>query len=57
VSGVGEDLGRVIAIENFGAGDVLEIERPDGKRFMVPMNPEAVPEWGERVVIDTDFAV
>lgn len=57
VSSTGEDLGHVIAIENFGAGDVLEIERPDKKRFMVPMNPEAVPEWGDRVVIDTDFAV
>jgi 16S rRNA processing protein RimM len=55
VSTVGEDLGRVVAVENFGAGDVLEIERPDGKRFMVPMTAEAVPEWGERVVIDAGF--
>jgi 16S rRNA processing protein RimM len=55
VSTVGEDLGRVVAVENFGAGDVLEIERPDSKRFMVPMTAEAVPEWGERVVIDAGF--
>src|SRR4051812_22193760 len=45
VSDEGEALGRVVLVENFGAGDVLEIERPDGKRFMVPMRPEAVPEW------------
>ena len=51
----GDALGVVVAIENFGAGDVIEIERPGGKRFMVPMKPEAVPEWGERVVIDADF--
>jgi 16S rRNA processing protein RimM len=57
VSTTGEDLGRVVAVENFGAGDVLEIERPDGKRFMVPMTEEAVPEWGERVVIDAGFTV
>ncbi len=55
VSTDGENLGVVAAIENFGAGDVIEIERPDKKRFMVPMRPEAVPEWGERVVIDSAF--
>ena len=53
VSTSGEELGTCIAAENFGAGDVLEIERPDGKRFMVPMTAEAVPEWMEsRIVID-----
>jgi 16S rRNA processing protein RimM len=53
VSTTGEALGVCVAIENFGAGDVIEVERPDGKRFMVPMNSEAVPEWGERIVIDS----
>jgi 16S rRNA processing protein RimM len=53
VSTSGEDLGCCVAVENFGAGDVLEIERPDGKRFMVPMTAEAVPEWTQsRIVID-----
>lgn len=57
VSESGESLGRVIAVENYGAGDLLEIERPDGKRFMVPMRVEAVPEWnGERLVVSADFA-
>lgn len=57
VSDGGEDLGTVVAVENFGAGDILEIERPDGKRFMVPITAHAVPEWsGERVVISADFA-
>jgi 16S rRNA processing protein RimM len=52
-SGSGEALGTVRTVENFGAGDILEIERPNGKRFMVPMIEEAVPEWdGKRVVID-----
>ena len=46
VSTTGEDLGVCVAIENFGAGDVIEVQRPDGKRFMVPMKLEAVPEWG-----------
>lgn len=57
VSTDGVDLGKVVAVENFGAGDVLEIEKPDGGRFMTPMTGEAVPEWGERVVVDAAFAV
>ena len=36
VSADGEALGTVVAVENFGAGDILEIERPDGKRAMIP---------------------
>jgi 16S rRNA processing protein RimM len=57
VSDTGEPLGTVVAVENFGAGDILEIERPDGKRFMAPMTEAAVPEWNDdRVVIATGFA-
>jgi 16S rRNA processing protein RimM len=52
VSTGGEALGTCIAVENYGAGDLLEIERPDGKRFMVPMRAAAVPEWnGVRLII------
>jgi 16S rRNA processing protein RimM len=57
VTPAGESVGTVVAIDNFGAGDVLEIERPSGKRFMVPMRVEAVPEWdGERLILSPDFA-
>jgi len=56
VSTDGVALGTVVAVENFGAGDVIEIERPTGKRFMVPMNAEAVPEWGDTVLVNADFA-
>lgn len=56
ISTTGEALGAVIAVDNFGAGDVLEIERANGKRFMVPMREEAVPEWdGERLLIDATW--
>ena len=56
VSTTGETLGHVVAIDDFGAGDVIEIERPDKKRFMVPMRAEAVPEWdSERLVVDEAF--
>lgn len=62
VSTEGEPMGTVAAVENFGAGDILDIEPPagaDGKksRFMVPMIEAAVPEWSqERVVINAAFA-
>jgi 16S rRNA processing protein RimM len=56
ISTDGTELGTCVAVENFGAGDILEIEKPDRKRFMVPMNAKAVPEWGERIVIDAAFA-
>jgi 16S rRNA processing protein RimM len=61
VSTDGADLGTCIAVDNFGAGDVLEIQLPPvdgkpGKKFMVPMNAQAVPEWGESLVIDAAFA-
>lgn len=57
VSTTGEELGECVAVENFGAGDVLEIQRPDGKRFMVPMTEAAVPEWDyERLLIEAAYA-
>ncbi|MBB4839389.1 16S rRNA processing protein RimM [Sphingomonas kyeonggiensis] len=61
VSDEGEVLGKVVAIDDFGAGDVIEIERPADengkiKRFMVPMNAAAVPEWdAERLVVSAAF--
>ena len=57
VSDAGDHLGIVAAIENFGAGDVIEIEKPDGKRFMVPLKAVAVPEWTDaRLVVNALFA-
>lgn len=42
VSSDGGAVGRVVAVENFGAGDILDIERPDGRRFMVPVHAVSV---------------
>jgi 16S rRNA processing protein RimM len=56
VSTEGEALGECVAVENFGAGDVIEIRKADGKKFMVPMKAEAVPEWtDERIVIEAGW--
>lgn len=48
----GEVVGHVRAIENYGAGDILDIERPDGRTFMVALTGSAAPEIGEQVLID-----
>ncbi len=61
VSTDGGAIGTVVAIDNFGAGDILEIEKPAeaGKkpqRFMVPMTAQAVPEWdADRVTVNAAF--
>jgi 16S rRNA processing protein RimM len=58
----GEAVGRVLAIENFGATDIIEITREPApekgpKTFMVPMIPAAVLEWDQhRLVIGAAFA-
>lgn len=49
----GEELGEIIAVENFGAGDILDIKRPSGKSFMVPIH--AADIGAERAVIDAAF--
>lgn len=55
ISTEGDAIGQVVAVENFGAGDILEIERPveagrKARRFMVPMTAQAVPEWNDRAL-------
>lgn len=40
----GEQLGRVAAVHNFGAGDVLEIAPPQGASELVLFTKEAFPE-------------
>ncbi len=54
VSASGEALGEVVDVQNFGAGDVIEIRRANGKTFMVPMRVEAVPCWDESTLTVTD---
>src|SRR3546814_12286599 len=47
VSTDGRDIGHVAAVENFGAGDLLQIEKPDRQRFMVPLTVHAVAAGNE----------
>lgn len=54
VSPSGEPLGHVLAIHNFGAGDIIEIAPPKGTSMLLPFTNAVVPEVdiaGGRVVI------
>ncbi len=53
VDEAGEALGIVAAVENFGAGDILDIRAADGDEFMVPIKAARVEE--ERIVLDSDY--
>ena len=55
VDGEGAPLGAVVAVENFGAGDILEIEKPDGKRSMVPFREGVADLADGRIVVDPVF--
>ena len=51
----GERVGRIVAVHDFGGGDLLEIALPFGKTVMVPFTAAAVPgvDLGEgRVRVD-----
>jgi 16S rRNA processing protein RimM len=51
----GTPFGRVRAVHDFGAGDTLEIERPEGQPVMVPFTRAVVPVIdiaGGRLVVD-----
>src|SRR5215469_12353307 len=39
----GEPLGKVIAIHNFGAGDIIEIAPPAGSTMLLPFSNAVVP--------------
>jgi 16S rRNA processing protein RimM len=50
-----EPIGRVVAIHNFGAGDIIEIAPPQGSTLLLPFTNAVVPTVdlvGGRVVIE-----
>src|ERR1700675_2517781 len=43
VNAANEPIGRVLAIHNFGAGDIIEIAPPSGPTMLLPFTNAAVP--------------
>jgi 16S rRNA processing protein RimM len=55
VNAADEPLGRVVAVHNFGAGDIIEIAPPRGATMLLPFTNRVVPTVdiaGGRVVIE-----
>ena len=51
----GGELGRVVAVENYGAGDLLEVKRPDGKSSLIPFKPGIADLEDGKIVLDPAF--
>jgi 16S rRNA processing protein RimM len=54
ISTAGEPLGRIVDVMDYGAGDLIEIERPDGRRFLVPVKA-GVDEFGPPIRVHAEF--
>ena len=48
-------LGTVVAVENFGAGDLLEIADETGRRSLIPFKPGIADLEDGRIVLDPEF--
>jgi len=61
ITDAGMSVGTIVAVQNYGATDILEIEKAPVpakgmKSFMVPMTKQAVIEWdAQKLVIAADF--
>ena len=51
----GEPVGTVSAVENYGAGDLLEIEAADAKRSLIPFRDGIADLVDGRIVLDREF--
>ena len=52
---LGEPVGTVVAVENHGAGDLLEIEAEGGKRSLIPFKAGIADFADGRIVLDREF--
>jgi 16S rRNA processing protein RimM len=55
VDRVGEAVGTVVAVENYGAGDLLEIELDGGRRSLIPFREGIADLQDGRIVLDREF--
>lgn len=51
----GSRLGRVVGVENFGAGDLLEVETAQGKTSLIPFRPGIAELEDKRITLDPEF--
>jgi 16S rRNA processing protein RimM len=51
----GREIGKVVAVENYGAGDLLEVEMSDGKHSLIPFKAAIAELQNGRIVLDPEF--
>ena len=51
----GNEIGAVAAVENFGAGDLLEIELRSGRRSLIPFRNGIADLEEGRILLDPEF--
>ena len=51
----GTPVGVIAAVENNGAGDLLEVELDDGRRSLIPFRAGIADLEGDRIVLDPQF--
>lgn len=51
----GAAVGTVVGVENFGAGDLLEVETAGGSKSLIPFRPGIADLDGDRIVLDPLF--
>ena len=55
IDGENAPIGTVASIEDFGAGELLDVEKPDGKRSLIPFRDGIADLVDGRIVLDPDF--
>jgi len=55
VDEAGNALGTVAGIENFGAGDLIEVLLPNGKRSLIPFREPMAVLADEQIILDPKF--
>ena len=55
VDRTGKSVGQVCGVENYGAGDLLEVEDSKGKRALIPFKPGIADLEENRIIVDREF--
>lgn len=55
MDGDGNRIGTVVSVENYGAGDLLEIELEGGKSSLIPFKPGIADLNSGKIVVDPEF--
>jgi 16S rRNA processing protein RimM len=51
----GGAVGTVVAVENYGAGDLLEVELAGGKKALIPFKPGVADLEDGKIALDPEF--